>query len=156
MASIYLTLKSFAVDCHKLYINSDKDNLPALSYRIASVALRGVGAIGMLSFAGDAFLLNKRGNAQFFSALSDLTYALFMTIIGHEIFAIGSSLSEKASRENLELTQNNITTAGKNLYKHIVSGDLTASITDLLKHTWELKHIYADNSKAINKLFADS
>ncbi len=160
MASIYLTLKSFAVDCNKLYTRSDNNHV-ALSNRIASVALRGIGALVMLSGAIDVCFLNKRANAHVFSALSGLTYGLFTTIIGHEIFAIGSSISEKADLLNNEASVKNAAVAAKYFWNYLITSpqgeqqaNLTAEIKHLLKYTWELKDIYADHSVAINNFFS--
>jgi len=149
MATIYPALQSLVVDCQKLYYESDKNNVSAMGHRTVSVALRALGALTMLSSTAEAYY-NQ----------SSLLFILLRGTIGHELFAIGSSLSEKANRlsgdasylDTLNATKNK----GWNIFGALSKGNatMTADIKELLQYTWVLKHIYDSHTDAINIFFS--
>ena len=136
MASIYLTLKNLVVDCQKLYNESDEGNVPANLNRTISVALKALGTLGMLSSAMDAYYNRK-----------SLPYILLRGTVGHEIFAMGSSLGEKADRLSGDASTRDAVTAAVNKGINYIAAlskgnaEMTASYKELLKYTWVLKHI---------------
>jgi len=149
MASIYPALQSLAVDCQKLYYGSDQDNVSAKLHRISSVAFRGLGTLIMASKALDAYY-----------KWDNLPYVLLMGAIGHEIFAMGSSLGEQADRLSGEASFLDHATAKAskawNFFTALPTGkaEMTASYKELLKYTWVLKHIYDAHTDAINEFFS--